>query len=205
MKKLFVIIAIAVLSLVITPRALASEGVVNLSGNNAVCKITSVWKESDYKLIGRCEGLVYPYQTQYEHYVVWAHITERDANVRVGDIERGYFEGNLSDSFDKLLITAEQTGSPRRPSDKVIMEGNIEKFEFDKSETQTQENTETTSTAEETVTTVEQEVPGVDGEKSTIGSVIGRIVTAILTIILVIVGLVIVSSLVFRRRGSVSK
>lgn len=204
MKKMFVIAVMAILSLIVGPKVSASEGTINLSGNNAVCKITSVWKESDYRLIGRCEGLVYPYQTQYEHYVVWAHVISRDANIRVGDIERGYFDGSVSDGFDKLIISAEQSGSPRRPSDKIIMEANVEKFEFDRSETAEAQEEEP---AQEQVSsnTQDEEVPGVDGEGSSLGRVVTRIVTAIITILLVIIGLVIVSSLIFRRRGSVSK
>lgn len=202
MKKLFIVIAIAIVSLLVSRTVLATEGTLDLSGNGAICKLTSVWRESDYRVIGRCEGLVYPYQTQFEHYVVWARGVDRDVDIRIGEIDRGYFEGNVSDVFDKIKITAEETGTPRRPSDKVVMEGDVVPFEFDESE---MEATRVEAEQAEEVDATVETAPGVDGEGSTIGRVIGRIVTAILTIILVVIGLVIVSSLIFRRRGSVSK
>lgn len=203
MKKLLAIVLIAIVSILVSGRVQATEGTVDLSGNGAICKLTSVWRESDYRVIGRCEGLVYPFQTQFEHYVVWARGVDRDVEFRVGEIDRGYFEGNVTDVFDRITITAEETGTPRKPSDKVVMQGDVVPFEFDESEM--------AATAEEaeqieSEAVVVEETPGVDGaEGSSIGRVVGRIVTAILTIILVVIGLVIVSSLVFRRRGSVSK
>lgn len=174
-------------------KASAYEGNIELTSSTVSCRATSVWKESDYRVVGKCDGLVYPYETQYEHYYVWARDVERDSYVRVGAVERGYFEGTVEPSFDRLLITAEQNSNPRRPSDKQVVSGAVTRFSFDKSEVEISEQAEPAAPTASTTQT-----------GSTVGRVLGRILTAILTIVLIVVALVVVGSLVFRRRGSVS-
>lgn len=198
MKKLFAGLAFALISLFVSPQVGAYEGHVEMQDENVSCKATSVWRENDYKVVGRCDGLVYPYQTKFEHYVIWAHEVESDSLVKLSEVDRGYFEGNMKNSFDRLVISAEENGTPRRPSDKIVIEGGLVRFSFDKSEVEIKTPAEVVSPAEVS------EEPAAAGEQSTVGKVIGRILAAVFVIVLVVVGIVVVSSLLFRRRGSVS-
>jgi hypothetical protein len=207
MKKLLIaLLSLAVFVAVVSSKAQAFEGELTLSGADVSCKGSSVWHESRYRVIGRCEGLVYPYETQYEYYTLWAHDVSRDAYVRIDDVDRGYFEGDVNSAFDKLLITAETDGGPRRPSDKTVATGSINKFAFDKSEVvQTDtKNTVTEATTDANKSMTVQTTTNKATTASSAGSVAGRIITSLLVILLVVVGIVIAGSLLFRSRGSVS-
>ncbi|MEI6691017.1 MAG: hypothetical protein WCL07_04720 [bacterium] len=200
MKKLLlaIIVCSAMISAV-TTKAQAFEGQIDISGSGVSCKATSVWHESRYRVIGRCDGLVYPYQTQYEYYTIWAHDSSRNTYVRIDDIDRGYFEGDVTSTFDKVLISAEQDSGPRRPSSYTIATGTVAKFAFDKSEVSIPKETSPVVSNTSKTTAVQS-----TSSTSTSGSVVGRIITSLLIILLVVVGIVIAGSLIFRSRGSVS-
>ncbi len=200
------LVALFVFLIVVAGKTLAYEGTADISGTGLSCKATSVWHETRYHVVGRCDGLVYPYQTQYGYYSIWAHDATRDTYTRVDDIDRGYFEGDVTNAFDKMIITAEQDGGPRRPSAYVVASGTVEKFAFDKSKvTAPAEDTKvTTGTTNKTTTVQNSTASKTATTSSATGSVVGRIVTSLLVIILVIVGVVIAGSLLFRSRGSVS-
>lgn len=207
MKKLLIaLLSIIVFGAAVVAKTSAFEGELNLSGTSVVCKGSSVWHESRYRVIGRCEGLVYPYETQYEYYTLWAHDAARDTYVRIDDVDRGYFEGDVNSAFDKILITAETDGGPRRPSDKTVATGSVDKFAFDKSVvTQTEPAktiTETTPDSNKSMTV--QSATNKATTTTSSGSVVGRIITSLLVILLIVVGVVIAGSLLFRSRGSVS-
>ena len=121
--------------------------------------------------------------------------------VRIAEIDRGYFSGNISSPFDAMYVTAEQKGLVKKASDKEVVSGRVTPFTFDKSQVTTAPaapTTTTTTATKATTTTVDSTT------KSTAGAVIGKIVTSLLVVILVIVGLAIGASLLFRARGSVS-
>lgn len=209
MKKIFLALgALVVFGLLATDRVAAREGVVELSGSDVSCEGISLWKERNYRVTGRCQGLVYPYKTQYEHYVLWAKTDGNAEFVRVGEIDRGYFDGNVNSAFGTLAVTAETDGLPRRPSELQIASGTVSGFEFAKDEGGTAVESQTAPTAEsageEESMTVQGEAVGADSAGSTVGSVIGKIVRSLLVIIAVAVVLVVGTSLIFRRRGSVS-
>lgn len=202
-KKLISLVAVLGVFAVFVPRVLGYEGNVELKNDQASCQAVSVWKESQYKIVGRCEGLVYPYQTQYEHYYAWGHEVDRDTLSKIGAVNRGYFEGGMEEAFDRIVITAEEGSSPRRPSDKIVLEGNVERFVFDKSEVQAELEPVTVPSTTDQV--YGGDVPEVEDAPSSTGSVLGKIVRSILTIILIVVVAVIGASLLFRKRGSVSR
>lgn len=201
MKKILLGIFLAYIFLVGAGEIRAYEGDVEMSNSSISCKAISVWRENQYKLIGKCNGLVYPYETQYEHYYVWAHEIERDSLVRIGEIDRGYFEGNIKSSFDRLVVTAEESDNPRRPSEKEIVFGDVNEFSFDKVLEVEEEIVEEKPTSRVVQSGSDEEA---DEPTSTVGSVLGRIITALLAIVLIVIVIVVVGSLVFRRRGSVS-
>lgn len=183
--------------------ASAKEGSLELSNSDVSCEGISIWRDSSYRITGRCDGLVYPYETQYDHYVLWARLANGNVT-RIDDIDRGYFEGSIFDAYTSLFITAEMSSSPRRPSTKEIVSGSVTAFDFDKSTT-TVQPTPAPSVAPKTTTggiTVQN--PTTATSSSTVGGVVGKILTSLLVIVAVIVVITIVASLLFRRRGSVS-
>jgi len=204
MKKLTVLGTILVALLVFsTHTALAREGMVSMSNKDVACEAISLWREGRYRVTGRCEGLVYPYATQYNYYTLWAKTDDKGETVRVGQVDKGYFDGGVGKGFSNLYITAETESLPRRPSDKAIVSGKISAFAFDKSlDTTIPAATPAPATSNGQTMTVQQGSSSTAG--STVGTVIGKIVRSLLIIIAVVVVLVIGTSLVFRRRGSVS-
>jgi hypothetical protein len=197
MKKLlaFVVFLFAFASV-----ASAHEGSVDLTNSQISCKGISIFQDGNYKVSGRCDGLVYPYETTYSRYVLWGKTTSRGETIRISEVDRGYFSGYIASPFDSMFITAEKDGLVRKPSDKQVVLGKVSAFSFDKS----QVTTPAASSAPATTTTGTTVQNSTATTSSTAGAVIGKIVTSLLVIILVIVGLAIGASLIFRKRGSVS-
>lgn len=183
-------------SLFIVGKVSAHEGSVDLTSGSVSCKGVSIYQDGNYRVSGRCDGLVYPYETTYNKYVLWGKTITSGAMVRIAEIDRGYFSGNIASPFDGMYVTAEQKGLVKKASDKQVLAGRVTPFSFDKSQVTT---APTTITNTATTTTTEGNIT-----KGTAGAVVGKIVTSLLVVILVIVGLAIGASLLFRARGSVS-
>ena len=185
MKKL---IGLFVCLFVFAGVAAAHEGSLDLTSGSVSCKGVSLWQDGGYRVSGRCDGLVYPYETMYNKYVLWGKTVDRGEIVRIAEIDRGYFSGNITSTFEAMYVTAEKDGLVRKPSDKQIVAG---PFSFDKSQATV------APIVKETTATVQPKT-------ATVGTVVGKIVSSLFVIILVIVVLVIGASLIFRSRGSVS-
>ncbi len=183
--------------------ASAHEGAVDLTNGKVSCKGVSIYQDGYYKVSGRCDGLVYPYETTYSKYVLWGKSSTGGAMVRIAEVDRGYFSGNISSAFDGMYITAEANGLVRKPSDKQVVTGSLTPFDFDKSKVTAAPATSTT-TAATTKDTKDTTIKATTAATGTAGAVVGKIVTSLLVVILVIVGLAIGASLLFRSRGSVS-
>src|SRR3989339_1013609 len=202
MKKLLV----AVIALIIglswgVDNAQAHEGSVDLTGNGVSCKGVSLYQDGNYKVSGRCDGLVYPYETMYNKYVLWGKTVSREDIVRIAEIDRGYFAGNIANTFEAMYVTAEADGLVRKMSDKQIVAGAVTPFSFDKSKVTTAPATTTATVANTSKTTTVQSGSATT-TTSTAGAVAGKIVSSLLVIILVVVVLAIGASLIFRSRGS---
>lgn len=197
MKQLVILI---VSMFVFAGLASAHEGNVDLVSSKVSCKGVSIYQDGVYKVSGRCDGLVYPYETLYNKYVLWGKTSVRGESVRIAEIDRGYFSGSISNAFDGMFVTAEKDSLVRRPSDVQIVAGKVNVFDFDKS----QVTSASTTTTETTATTTTNTKPAVATTTSTAGAVVGKIVSSLLVVILVIVVLAIGASLLFRNRGSVS-
>ena len=199
MKKLF---ALVTCLFVFAGVASAHEGSVDLTSGSVSCKGVSIYQDGYYRVYGRCDGLVYPYETTYNKYVLWGKTTDGGQLTRIAEVEKGYFSGNISSAFDAMYITAETNSLTRKMSDKVVVSGKIAPFSFDKSKVTTVPVAATTTAATTKTTTTNGTT--VAATTSTAGAVVGKIVTSLLVVILVIVGLAIGASLLFRSRGSVS-
>ena len=201
MKKLMALVA---LSFLLASTASAHEGAIDLTGNGISCKGISIYQDGTYRVSGRCDGLVYPYETLYSKYVLWGKTTTRGEVTRIAEIDRGYFAGSINGEFDAMYVTAEQDGLVRKMGDKQIVSGSVAPFSFDKSKTTTAPVTTAPTTTTTKATTTSTAATTVAATTSTAGAVIGKIVSSLLVVILVIVGLAIGASLLFRSRGSVS-
>ena len=199
MKKLLALVAF---SFLLTSTASAHEGAIDLTGNGISCKGISIYQDGSYRVSGRCDGLVYPYETLYNKYVLWGKTSTRGEVTRIAEIDRGYFAGSINGEFDAMYVTAEQDGMIRKMGDKQIVSGSVAPFSFDKSKTTTAPVTSTTATTTKATTSTASTT--VAATTSNAGAVIGKIVSSLLVVILVIVGLAIGASLLFRSRGSVS-
>lgn len=197
MKKL---LALITLLFVTAGVASAHEGMVDLTSSDVSCKGVSIYQNGYYRVSGRCDGLVYPYETTYNKYVLWGKSSTNGDIVRIAEIDRGYFSGNIASAFDGMYVTAEKDSLSRKMSDKQVLAGKVTPFSFDKSQVTTAPVPATTTQAK-TATTKETTVTATT---STAGTVVGKIVTSLIVVILVIVGLAIGASLLFRSRGSVS-
>ena len=202
MKKLMVVATLFVLaSIVLTGSASAHEGLVDLTSGSVSCKGVSIYKDGYYNVSGRCDGLVYPYETTYNKYVLWGKTSVGGQMTRIAEIDKGYFSGNISSAFDGMYISAEKNSLVRKMGEMLVVEGKVNPFSFDKSQVTTAPATTTTTATTKATTTKDAAVTATTG---TAGAVVGKIVTSLLVVILVIVGLAIGASLLFRSRGSVS-
>lgn len=104
----------------------AKEGRLVLSEGNQRCEGLSIWDRNEYKIIGKCFGLVYPFDEQLDNYVLW--VKHDDGVVeKVGEIDKGLFDDSVTKRFNTFYITAENDSNPRT-SGRIIMSGNIEDF-----------------------------------------------------------------------------
>jgi len=204
MKKLVLVLVVWVGALAWTARVQAQEGTVALSGEGVVCEGISLWKERNYRVTGRCEGLVYPHATQLEHYVLWAKPVGRSELVRVAEVDRGYFDGNVSEGIEALYMTAESDGLPRRPSSTQVASGGVTEFSFATGEVQPVETPAPLGESETQKEGLTVQNGAGAASSGAVGAVVGKIVKSLLVIVGVVVALVIGTSLVFRKKGSVS-
>ena len=188
--------------LVFAAFSLASLASLSCSSSQLYFKGVSLYQDGYYRVSGRCDGLVYPYETTYNRYVLWGKTSVRGEMIRIAEVDRGYFSGNIASPFNEMVITAEKDSLVRRPSDRIVLTGSLSVFNFDKSVTVAPTATTTPSTTTESKGVTVQSSTSTAG--TTAGTVIGKILTSLLVIVLVIVGLVIGASLIFRNRGSVS-
>jgi len=216
MKKnihfLYGFFAILVFVFVFVSRVNANEGVFHVSNKDVVCDGISVWKDDHYRIVGKCYGLKYPFLKKYDRYYLWAESSSKGVVVRVSEVNRGIFDGFANEDFGRILITAESQSNPRKPSSYKVVSGALSDFDSSVS-LSTKSNTSQTNIDDsgltKKVTTVQDKgvvsnvKTGVNSS-SNVGRVVGKIFIALFIIVLVVIGMVIVGSLVFRNKGSVS-
>lgn len=180
-----------VLALVFTGKVAANEGRLVLKNNSVTCEGISVWREERYRIIGRCSGLVYPYQEKLSRYLLWGQTGGDAPPVIVDNIEVGFFEGLVDKAFSQVFITAEQSSSPRQPSGFVIATGNVQPFDFAPS-------SQTESPPELPI--VSRPAPTPTPTASPSGLSINRVLVTV-PVVLLALGLVVVGIVVLSKRG----
>lgn len=124
------IVGVLLLLFHFSPRVEASEGTFTLVNNDVVCKGISVWDMSEYKVLGRCQGLVYPFAEGYTTYVLWALPVDSDRAIRIGEIENGIIDGHSDKAFNQLFVSPENATAPDRPSGAEVLRGSLSDFQF---------------------------------------------------------------------------
>src|SRR5664279_1662616 len=107
MKYLFAGFLVLCISSLFVPNVSAHEGAIDLTNAKVSCKGVSLYQDGAYRVSGRCDGLVYPYQTLYNKYVLWGKASVGGSMIRIAEVDRGYFSGNIANAFGTMVITAE--------------------------------------------------------------------------------------------------
>lgn len=210
MKKYLIVLIVAVSLLVVAPKTFASEGVIKLNPVNSgtSCYSLSVYSDNRYELEGACRGLVVPFSAEQTYYLLWSgEGTVADAPVnwkRQTEVERGKFSTIISEKFQYLQITAESDWGARKPSTNVVAKGQIEDLPINGT------NISGVSTLGETIQPSDSAgkpaitpVPTINPavKPAANGSLFGAILRVLGTGLLILVGIVVVMSIITRRKG----
>lgn len=203
MKKYLLSLAIMAGLLVFAPGALANEGVIKLNPVNSgtSCYALSIYADNRYEVEGACRGLVVPFSAEQTYYLIWSgEQTGNEGTVnwkRQTEVERGKFSTIISDKFRFLQVTAESDWNARKPSTDVVAKGEIENLPISGAEVK--EKTETTINVYKPAATPTPTVA--PAAKAATGSVFGAILRVLGTGLLILLGIVVVMSVITRRKG----
>ncbi len=108
----------------------ANEGRIDLKNGAVACQGVSLWEGDRYRLVGRCQGLVYPYAERLDNYMLWVRPVSSSNPIRLREVEKGLFDAQTDQQFIGVIITAEEENNPRQPSTAVIVSGDIQPYDF---------------------------------------------------------------------------
>lgn len=111
--------------------ALANEGVVNLrsAGSKGSCFAASVFVDGTYKILMTCRDLKIALTSEKNIYVAWVE-DEDGKQKRLGEIVNGKLSTLTDIKYVRILITAETSGYGNKPSEDIILTGQIEPINF---------------------------------------------------------------------------
>jgi len=109
----------------------ASEGLVDLrgAGTSGSCFAASIFVDGSYKVLATCRDLKMALSPETNKYVLWME-DENQKVKRMGEVVSGKFSGQVSQKFFRLFITAERDASTSKPSESVLLSGNVRGIEF---------------------------------------------------------------------------
>jgi hypothetical protein len=161
MKKQLVlsIVLLPILLFILSSDSFASEGEIHLAnqdGTSAECKALSVLMPSlDYDILMTCRNLTYPGNVNQFNYIAWAEPSDGGGAERLGELGVGKVSFDIDQPFNRIFVTKEGSSRPRRPSESIVMSGNVQPIgEFSDAQPETsdkspeQSPTPTPSTAE---------------------------------------------------------
>lgn len=131
------VVASAVLGgLLVASPVMANEGVVLMKGAgvSGACFASSVFVDGTYRVLATCRDLKTALSPEQNRYVVW--LTQEDGKVRrLGEIVNGKLATATDVKFVNLFVTAETDGYGNKPSDNVLLSGQIQAINFDSTDT----------------------------------------------------------------------
>ena len=133
MKKLsYVLTAMLVFLSLTVGQVRANEGKLVLKTSEeskSICVGDSVFIDGRYRVLLSCRGLEMAPDPVFNRYMAWTK--EEDGKLRrLGEIERGKLQGSTEDPFTAIEISLESKGSPLKPSERIVMTGDVVAFEF---------------------------------------------------------------------------
>ena len=166
MNKIFGVISgffllVMVFSGVLVSKISANEGVVNLRGLvKGACFASSIYFDGNYHIMMTCRELLTAISPEKNRYIVWIEDTTGKVK-RIGEIVNGKMSTISDVKYIKMFVTAELTDFGPKPSDDLVLSGQIEPIDFGKNIVTTPFPTPTiaVSVTTEPKTTVAQTTP----------------------------------------------
>src|SRR3989344_4005500 len=126
MKKLTLLVIVAVFSFVLANRTLANEGTFDLiagPGQVGECFVASVYVDASYHLLVSCRDLPVAISAERTRYVLWRQTGNKIS--RVGEIVAGKLSANVSEKLESLFVIAETDAYTSKPTDNSMLAGNL--------------------------------------------------------------------------------
>ena len=192
-KKLFSVAILTFgLMFFVNHEAKATEGTIDLVGDNVECLTMSVETYSNqFSILMRCENLVYPPSNTGILYYAWIENLDNGKILRVGDLDYGRAVYKVNAPFKKMFVTIEGKKNPNSPSDQVVMTGQVQPFQFNNVTSQ-QPSTITPPPSDEQVTD-EDSAQQIDEQSESSTSFLAKITSFLLRagiVVLVVVAIV---------------
>lgn len=205
MKRLnYVLTALIVFLSLTVSQVKANEGEFVLKTSEesqAVCKGTSVFVDGRYRVLLSCRGLEMAPDPVFNRYMVWTK--EEDGKLRrLGEIKNGKLQGSSEDAFTAVEVSLESKSSPLKPSEKMVMAGEIVAFEFgevieEKEEVVLGDEVEQVDLNDDVVDEVDDRgavTPAVENTTSSFSKVLSAVLKALLAGFVVVILVVGISS-----------
>ena len=178
----------------------ANEGTALLkgAGTTGACFATSVFQDGLYKVLATCRDLKIALSPELNKYVLWMTTDKGDVR-KLGEIVSGKFFGSIDQKFVNLFVTVESDSYVSKPSQNVVLTGNLTPIDFGAGIAPEQTITTPTPTPTEEVTS--NPANASTNAPSSLGSAVGTIFKIVLLgfgVLLLIVG---VFSFLSRRRS----
>lgn len=181
----------------------ANEGVTMLkgSGTSGACFVSSVFHEGMYKMLGTCRDLKMALSPEKNRYVIWA-INDKGETRRLGEIVNGKLFTAIDQKFIKLQVTVESDSNPQKPSEDVLLTGDVMPIDFGAGVSPERAiATPTPTQSRQQVIITDDSTEAVPSKPSSLGAAVGTIFKIVLLgfgVLLLIVG---VFSFLSRRRS----
>lgn len=208
MKRVIIsLLALTTIFLLSAKAVSANEGVFNLEAveGSGSCYALSVYDDSRFEILLSCQNLETPFTAELNRYMLWVENSQDDVS-RLGEIDRGKFEGSIGSEFVRMFVTAEGKRTPRSPSEQVVVSGTVEDIPFvtqgqggqDKKVREVESKVD-----EQADNQVEQKTDNQEEEQSTAGGILRTVGRVFLIALVVLLGVVVVMTVVTRRKGGV--
>ncbi len=182
----------------------ANEGVTMLkgAGTSGACFISSVYHEGMYKMLGTCRDLKIALSPEKNKYVLWS-VNDKNETRWLGEIVSGKLFTSIDEKFVKLQVTVESNGNPGKPSEEILLAGDVMPIDFGAGVTPERPIITPTPTQskQSAVKNVDESTEAVPSKPSSLGSAVGTVFKIVLLgfgVLLLVVG---VFSFLSRRRS----
>ena len=205
-RSIISLLALTTIFLLSAKAVKANEGVFSLESveSSGSCYALSVYDDARFEILMSCQSLETPFSAELNRYMLWVEDDQGDIS-RLGEIDRGKYEGSIGSEFVRMFVTAEGKRTPRSPSEQVVVSGTVEDIPFatrDDNEQEEEVREADKEVDEQVDEQVEQEENGQD-EQNTAGSILRTVGRVFLIALVILIGVVVVMTVITRRKGGV--